>query len=122
MQGPVPLHHRKFFRRSHTPSHPAYGASSRPTSSRAAGGPRRRGADVPGPDRRRGTGGAETVNSPTSSSTAPAATPRTGRRESALPPPGAKTQSLPFAAIPHHIAADPRLSPTDLRVLAALLY
>ena len=30
--------------------------------------------------------------------------------------------SLPFAAIPHDIAADPRLSPTDLRVLAALFY
>ena len=28
----------------------------------------------------------------------------------------------PFAALPHDIAADPRLSPTDLRVLAALLY
>ena len=28
----------------------------------------------------------------------------------------------PFAAIPHDIAADPRLSPTDLRVLAALFY
>ena len=30
--------------------------------------------------------------------------------------------SIPFAAIPHDIAADPRLSPTDLRVLAALFY
>ena len=30
--------------------------------------------------------------------------------------------SVPFAALPHDIAADPRLSPTDLRVLAALLY
>ena len=29
---------------------------------------------------------------------------------------------IPFAAIPHDIAADPRLSPTDLRVLAALFY
>ena len=29
---------------------------------------------------------------------------------------------VPFAALPHDIAADPRLSPTDLRVLAALLY
>ena len=30
--------------------------------------------------------------------------------------------SIPFAAIPHDIAADPRLSPTDLRVLTALFY
>ena len=29
---------------------------------------------------------------------------------------------VPFAALPHDIAADPRLSPTDLRVLAALFY
>jgi Helix-turn-helix domain len=28
----------------------------------------------------------------------------------------------PFAALPHDIAADPRLSPTDVRVLLALLY
>jgi hypothetical protein len=64
------------------------------------------------------------VNCPTTRGTTPAADSRTGRGESALPrsDPGAKTQSLPFAAIPHHIAADPRLSPTDLRVLAALLY
>ena len=32
-------------------------------------------------------------------------------------PPG-----VPFAALPHDIAADPRLTPTDLRVLAALLF
>jgi DNA-binding MarR family transcriptional regulator len=64
------------------------------------------------------------VNCPTIRYPSPAAAPRTGRGESALPRPdsGTKTQSLPFAAIPHHIAADPRLSPTDLRVLAALLY
>jgi DNA-binding MarR family transcriptional regulator len=30
--------------------------------------------------------------------------------------------SVPFAALPHDIVADPRLSPTDLRVLAALYY
>ncbi|HMB03879.1 MAG TPA: helix-turn-helix domain-containing protein, partial [Isosphaeraceae bacterium] len=28
----------------------------------------------------------------------------------------------PFAQLPHHIACDPRLSPTDVRVLLALLY
>ena len=28
----------------------------------------------------------------------------------------------PFAALPHHIACDPRLSPVDVRVLSALLY
>src|SRR5512135_3392537 len=33
-----------------------------------------------------------------------------------------KRQTVPFAALPHDIAADPRLSPTDLRVLAALFY
>jgi DNA-binding MarR family transcriptional regulator len=63
------------------------------------------------------------VNCSTTRCTTPAAAPRTGRGESALPhpDPGTKTQP-PFAAIPHDIAADPHLSPTDLRVLAALLY
>ena len=63
------------------------------------------------------------MNCSTTRCTTPAAAPRTGRGESALPrpDPGTKTQP-PFAAIPHDIAADPRLSPTDLRVLAALLY
>ena len=40
----------------------------------------------------------------------------------ARPDPGRKTPVPPFAALPHHIAADPRLSPTDVRVLLALLY
>ena len=48
----------------------------------------------------------------------PAADPRTGRGESAHQ----RRQTVGFAALPHDIAADPRLSPTDLRVLAALLY
>ena len=48
---------------------------------------------------------------------APAAAPRTGRGESAP-----RRTSIPFAAIPHDIAADPRLSATDVRVLAALAY
>ena len=30
-----------------------------------------------------------------------------------------RRQTVGFAALPHDIAADPRLSPTDLRVLAA---
>ena len=61
------------------------------------------------------------MNFPTSGYPAPAAAPRIGRGESA--PRGAQYKtSIPFAAIPHDIAADPRLSPTDLRVLAALFY
>src|SRR4051794_21802094 len=36
-------------------------------------------------------------------------------------PPPRKTV-VPFAALPHHIAADPRLSPVDVRVLLALLF
>ena len=51
----------------------------------------------------------------------PAAAPRTGWGESAPWRTRSKT-SIPFAAIPHDIAADPRLSSTDVRVLAALLY
>ena len=61
------------------------------------------------------------MNCPTSGYPTPAATPRTGRGESAPWGTQSKT-SIPFAAIPHDIAADPRLSPTDLRVLAALFY
>src|SRR5512135_1472619 len=119
MQGSVPLHHRKFFRRSPT-LRPARARRPRPTARRAADGPRRRGADVPGPDSRRGTGGAA-VNSPTFRYPMPAADPRTGRGESA--PRGAQYHTgVPFAALPHDIAADPRLTPTDLRVLATLLF
>src|SRR5512133_4036077 len=119
MQGSVPLHHRKFFRRSST-LRPARARRPRPTARRAAHGPRRRCADVPSPDSRRGTGGAA-VNSPTFRYPMPAADPRTGRGEG--PPRGTQHHTgVPFAALPHDIAADPRLSPTDLRVLAALLY
>src|SRR5512135_793551 len=51
----------------------------------------------------------------------PAADPRTGRGESA--PQGTQYHTgVPFAALPHDVSADPRLTPTDLRVLAALLY
>src|SRR5262245_54577883 len=35
-------------------------------------------------------------------------------------PPGKSV--VPFAQLPHDIAADPRLTPTDVRVLLALLY
>jgi hypothetical protein len=51
------------------------------------------------------------VNSPTTRCTMPAEAKRPG-----------KGQSAPFAALPHDIASDPRLSPTDVRVLLALLY
>ena len=61
------------------------------------------------------------MNFPTTRYSTPAAAPRTGRGESAPRGTQYKT-SIPFAAIPHDIAADPRLSPTDLRVLAALFY
>ena len=61
------------------------------------------------------------MNCPTTRYSTPAAAPRTGRGESAPRGTQSKT-SIPFAAIPHDIAADPRLSPTDLRVLAALFY
>ena len=61
------------------------------------------------------------MNFPTTRCSTPAAAPRTGRGESAPRGTQYKT-SIPFAAIPHDIAADPRLSPTDLRVLAALFY
>ena len=66
-----------------------------------------------------GKGGAA-VNSPTSGA-------HTGRgpagRTGGSAPWGTQYKtSIPFAAIPHDIAADPRLSPTDLRVLAALFY
>src|SRR5512132_4468489 len=119
MQGPVGTHHSKFFRHSpDTTLRPARARRPRPTPRRAADGPRRRGADVPGPDSRRGTGGAETVNSPTFRYPMPAADPRTGQGECAHQ----RRQTVGFAALPHDIAADPRLSPTDLRVLAALLY
>ena len=61
------------------------------------------------------------MNCPTTRCSTPAAAPRIGRGERAPRGTQYKT-SIPFAAIPHDIAADPRLSPTDLRVLAALFY
>ncbi len=65
------------------------------------------------------------MNSPTSCYTTPIATPRTGRGVSALPRPdsGAKTQSLPFAALPHALRKDPRLrgKHTAVTLAAALL-
>ena len=121
MQGPVRFLHRDFFRRSHDATlRPAHARGEGPPPRRAEGRARRFRPRVPGPDRRRGTGGAA-VNSPTTGYPAPAAAPRTGRGKSAPRGTQSKT-SIPFAAIPHDIAADPRLSPTDLRVLAALFY
>src|SRR5512135_3349059 len=121
MQGPVRFLHRDFFRRSHdaTLRH-AYARGEGPPPCRAEGRARRFRPRVPGPDRRRGTGGAA-VNCPTTRCSTPAAAPRIGRGESAPRGTQSKT-SIPFAAIPHDIAADPRLSSTDLRVLAALFY
>ena len=65
------------------------------------------------------------MNFPTTRYSTPAADPRTGRGFSALPrqDPGAKTQSLPFAALPHELRKDPRLkgNRTAIVLAAALL-
>jgi hypothetical protein len=65
------------------------------------------------------------MNPPTISFTTPAAVPRTGWGESALPrqDSGAKIQSLPFAALPHDLRKDPRLkgNRTAIVLAAALL-
>src|SRR5512143_2564751 len=110
MQGPVRSHHRKSFRRSPT-LRTARARRQRPKTRRTAHGPHRRGANVPRPDSLRGTGGADAVNYPTPRGTTPATDPRTGRVAIALPhpDPGAKTQSLPFSALPHELRKDPRL-------------
>ena len=65
------------------------------------------------------------MNCPTTRCSTPAATPRTGRGEG-VPPPlgrGTKTQSLPFAALPHDLRKDPRLkgNRTAIVLAAALL-
>ena len=113
---------RKFTRDSRSAAmlRPAYSRGEGPPPRRAEGHARRFRPRVPGPDRRRGTGGAA-VNCPTTRCSTPAVAPRIGRGGSAPRGTQYKT-SIPFAAIPHDIAADPRLSPTDLRVLAALFY
>ena len=78
MQGPVRFLHRNFFRRSHDATlRPAYARGEGPPPRRAEGRARRFRPRVPGPDRRRGTGGAA-VNCPTTRCSTPAATPRTG--------------------------------------------
>ncbi|MBV8075407.1 MAG: helix-turn-helix domain-containing protein [Planctomycetaceae bacterium] len=61
------------------------------------------------------------MNYSTTRCTTPTATPRTGRGEG-MPRGAPYHTAVPFAALPHDVAADPRLTPTDLRVLAALLY
>jgi len=65
------------------------------------------------------------VNCPTTRCSTPAAAPRIGRGESAPPrqDPGAKTQFLPFAALPHELRKDPRLkgNRTAIVLAAALL-
>ena len=65
------------------------------------------------------------MNCPTTRCSTPAAAPRTGPGFSALPrqDPGAKTQSLPFAALPHELRKDPRLkgNRTAIVLAAALL-
>ena len=83
MQGPVRFLHRNFFRRSHDATlRPAYARGEGPPPRRAEGRARRFRPRVPGPDRRRGTGGAA-VNCPTTRCSTPAAAPRIGRGESA---------------------------------------
>ena len=65
------------------------------------------------------------MNCPTTRCSTPAAAPRIGPGFSALPrqDPGAKTQSLPFAALPHELRKDPRLkgNRTAIVLAAALL-
>ena len=58
------------------------------------------------------------MNCPTTRYSTPAAADRMGEVARGT----LSKTSIPFAAIPHDIAADPRLSSTDVRVLAALLY
>ena len=61
------------------------------------------------------------MNFPTSGYPTPAATPRTGPGFSELPcqDPGAKTQSLPFAALPHELRKDPRLKGNRTAIVLA---
>ena len=98
-------------------------ARSRPTTAPAAspscGRPSPVPPRVPGPVRRRGTGGAA-VNSPTFRYPTPAADPRTGRGESA--PQGTHTKTVPLRRPPPRHRRRPPPHPTDLRVLAALFY
>ena len=61
------------------------------------------------------------MNCPTTRCPTPAAAPRTGRGSSALPrqDSGAKTQSLPFAALPHELRKDPRLKGNRTAIVLA---
>ena len=65
------------------------------------------------------------MNCPTTRYSTPAAAPRTGPGFRCAPrqDPGAKTQSLPFAALPHELRKDPRLkgNRTAIVLAAALL-
>ena len=64
------------------------------------------------------------MNCSTTRCTTPAAAPRIGRGESALPQrPGTQTQPLPFSALPHELRKDPRLkgNRTAIVLAAALL-
>src|SRR5512135_3511024 len=119
MQGPLRSLHRNFSPRCHNATlRPALASRPCPPRSPVADDPRCPG--VPSPAPYRGTGGAA-VNCSTTRYSTPAAAPRIGWGEGAPRKAQSKT-SIPFAAIPHDIAADPRLSPTDLRVVAALFY
>ena len=128
MQGPVGTHHSKIL-----PTLPHASARSRPTTAPDASPSCAR--PSPAPPRRSRPGSMPLVSITKLSTPGnrgsrrrellhtfrypmPAADPRTGRGEGAHQ----RRQTVGFAALPHDIAADPRLSPTDLRVLAALLY
>src|SRR5256885_1257406 len=85
MQEPVGWSRRKASRGARASTlRPALAGRPRPTPRRAAGGPERGRASIPGPDRRRGKGGA-TVNRPTTRLTPPASAPRAGTWGAALP-------------------------------------
>src|SRR5512135_2393446 len=119
MQGPLRSLHRNFSPRCHNATlRPALASRPCPPRSPVADDPSCPG--VPSPAPCQGTGGAA-VNCPTTRCSTPAAAPRTGWGESVPRGTQSKT-SIPFAAIPHDIAADPRLSSTDVRMLAALFY
>ena len=99
------------------PSRPTTAPDASPSCGRPSPAPPRRSRPGYAP----GNGGSDAVNSPTFRYPMPAADPRTGRGERA--PRGTHYHTgVPFAALPHDIAADPRLTPTDLRVLATLLF
>src|SRR4051812_41678905 len=111
MQGLAGRSHRKITRAGRVSTHrPDLARGPRPAPRRATGGPERRRAGIPRPDRRRRTGGA-TVNGPATRRNPPDANPRPRAWGAALPhDPG-------LAAI----LADPGLGATAKLIVIALV-